>query len=180
MSIPITLPVGAKVRVTENRFTSTFNVPTVNRYDFGTAVNVDVPILRMDPNTVYILERLNFSMNIPEGIFQDSIDEVTKLRVRKKSTRQLVWQNPTPFINYVKNLELYNFVETDQEDDFLIGTFVGKLIQVPETVGKIIITAFVQFNIYEIDSTEWNNYFRSAKRGEGSGIPLRGGDPRNW
>lgn len=179
MSIPIPLPVGSKVFITKTIFTSTFNVPTINRYDFGVAANVDVPILTMAPNTTYLFERVNFSCNIALSSYQDSIDVIPELRIKKQSTNQLVWQNAMPFINYVDNLELYNFVKTDQEDDILMGTFVGSLFQVPATVGKVTISAFISFNVYQITSTDWNNYFDGEKTEEGVGIPLRG-DPRGW
>lgn len=178
MSLPIKLPVTARPTLTSNIFTATWNVPTLNRYDFtNVAGNQNQLVLSMTGSSVYVIERVCFSTSIQEGTFQESIDStisVPRLIFKTLKTGQQVFDRPLPFINYVDNLELLLFQPGDQSDDQIIVTFEAVLNQVPATVSVVTIKAFLQLNIYEVQNTDWiRRFFYNNARTEGD-LKLRG------
>ena len=178
MSLPIKLPVSARPTLTSNIFTATWNAPTINRYDFTNVVgNQNQTVLQMTGSSVYIIERVCFSMSIPEGTFQESIDSavsVPRLIFKTRKTGQQIFDRPLPFINYVDNLELLLFVPGDQSADEIIVTFQAVLNQVPATVSLVTIKAFLQLNIYEVQNTDWiRRFYHSLERPEGD-LRVRG------
>lgn len=178
MSLPITLPVTARPTITQNIFLSTWNNPTLNKYDFtNVAGNVDQTVLRMTGSSVYVIERVCFSLSIPEQNFQESIDSaatVPQLIFKTRKTDHQIFDRPLPFINYVDNLELLMFVPSDQSDDEIIVTFQAVLNQVPATVGIVNIRAFLQLNIYEIQNTAWVRRFYHSRDESRGDLRLRG------
>ena len=163
MSLPVKLPIRARPTITANIFTATWNNPTLNRYDFSNvAGNQNQIVLTMTGSSVYIIERVCFSMTIPEGVFQESIDSavsVPQIKFFTRKTNQQIFARPQPFINYVDNLELLKFINSDQTNDDLLISFECLLNQVPATVGIVTIKAFLQFNIYEVQNTDWVNRY---------------------
>jgi len=181
MSIPIAIPVSAQVIPTVNRFTATFNAPTINRYDFGIAANTDQLILAMENRSIYIIEQVAFSMDIAEADFENSINIVPQIRFTRAVPATQIFQAPLPFANYFDGLNTYMFFSGVGGNDVLQGTFTGILNQVPATVGKLTITANVQLQIYKINDQQWIAKFLDRKNDLGAGLNLRGKrDPRGW
>jgi len=179
MSIPIAIPVSSQVIQTKTIFTATFNAPTNNRYDFGIAANKNVEILELKASSHYIIERTNFSMDISEGEFQQSIDVSPAISIKREVPNQLIFNSPFEYVNFVDNLEMYAFFNTNQDGDLLQGSATGILKQIPATVGVLTIRILLQFNIYKIDNQRWIAHFDSAKGNLGAGLALRGfDDPR--
>lgn len=180
MSLPIKLPVTAKPTITSNIFTATWNVPTVNKYDFNVAGNQNQIIHTMNEYSVYVIERCCFSMSIPEGVFQESIDSATtipQILFTTSKTGQNLFANPQPFINYVDNLELLKFVPCNQLNDSILATLQCVLDQVPATVGIVIIRCFLQLNIYEVQTSDWTRrFYHSIEEARGD-LELRGNSP---
>lgn len=174
MSIPIAIPVSAQVYQTKTVFSATFNTPTINRYDFNSLANRNVDILTLKSRAIYIIERTNFSMNISEENFQDSIVTAPAISIKREVPNQQIYETPFEFVNYVDNLEMYAFFGSGQNEDKLQGTMTGVLQQTP-TFTKMVVNAFLQFNIYKINSQEWIAKFDEAKASLGDGLALRGG-----
>lgn len=178
MALPIKLPVSARPIPTSNIFTSTWNVPTINRYDFTNVVgNQEQTVLQMTGNSIYIIERVCFSMSIPEGVFQESIDSavsVPQLTFKTRKTERQIFDRPLPFINYVDNLELLKYVPGDQSGDELLVTFECVLNGVPATVSIVTIKAFLQLNIYEVQNTDWIRRFYHSQQQPIGDMSLRG------
>lgn len=178
MSLPIKLPVTARPTITSNIFTATWNVPTLNKYDFtSVAGNQNQNVLTLNQYSVYLIERCCFSMSIPEGVFQESIDSaasVPQVLFTTLKTGQNIFANPQPFINYVDNLELLKFVPCDQQDDEILATFQCVLDQVPATVGIVTIRCFLQLNIYEVQASDWTRRFYHSIEETRGDLELRG------
>lgn len=179
MSLPIKLPVTARPTLTSNIFTATWNVPTLNRYDFtAVAGNANQLVLQMTSSSIYIIERCNFSMSIPEGVFQESIDSavsVPQMIFTTQKTGQQIFPKPQPFINYVDNLELLLFVPSNQSQDEIRVSFESVLNQVAATVGIVTIKAFLQLNIYEVQNTDWISRFYNNPESIIGDLKLSGG-----
>jgi len=135
---------------TNNRFAANFNVPTVGQYDYGIAANVDqVVIGSLNPNFVYIIDRVSFSASIPEGVYLESVNTVPTARLRFRNTDYGIYPRPLPGVNYKDNLEWRFFFWTEKKNDALLVTFDGALNQVAATVGVPTIYANLSFVIYE-------------------------------
>lgn len=178
MSLPIKFPVTARPTITQNIFAATWNAPTVGKYDFSNAVaNQDQVVLTMTGSSVYIIERVSFSMSVPEGVFQSSIDSavfVPQLVFKTAKTDVPFFDRPLPFVNYVDNLELLMFIPSDQSGDEIRVTFQGVLDQVPATVGIVTIRAFLQLNIYEVQNSAWTSRFYHSRNESMGDLALRG------
>lgn len=178
MALPIKLPVTARPTLTSNIFTSTWNVPTIGRYDFTNVLgNQNQLVLSMTGSSIYIIERVCFSTSLDEGKFQESIDSaisVPQLLFRTQKTERQIYDRPLPFINYVDNLELLLYVPGNQSRDEIIVTFQCVLNQIPATVSTVTIKAFLQLNIYEVQNTDWiRRFYHSRGKPEGD-MSVRG------
>lgn len=169
MSISLHLPPATIPIQTETRFEANFNAPTVNRYDFNTSANTGVEVLELFRGSIYVLERINFSLDIDEADFKKSIPtdqtnvEVPTLSLRHFKRNQQIWQKPIPFINYVDNLEIVSYVLAAESNDKVIANFRGQLVQVAGTTGDATITAQVQLNWYQVTDTGWYQKFLDTK-----------------
>lgn len=137
---------------TNNRFAAAFNVPTVGQYDFGVAANTNqVVIGRLNPNFVYLIDRVSFGASIPEGVYLESVTNTAtpSARLRFRNTEYGIYPRPLPCINYKDNLEWRFWFWTEKENDALLVSFDGALIQVAATVGIPTIYANLSLVIYE-------------------------------
>lgn len=163
MGLPVKLPVSARPTLTSNIFRSTFNIPTIGRYDFtNVAGNQNQTVLTMTGTSIYVIERVCFSTGIPEGIFQESIDataHVPWLRFKTLKTDHQIFDRPLPFINYVDNLELLLYIPGNQSEDEIQVTFEAVLFQIFPTVSAVNVNAYLQLNIYEVQNDDWVTRF---------------------
>lgn len=137
---------------TNNRFSAQFNNPTAGEYDFGIAANTDqVVIANLNPNFVYLIDRVSFSASIPEGVYLESVTTTAtpSARLRFLNTSYGIYPRPLPGVNYKDNLEWRFFFWTEKANDQLLVTFDGSLQQVAATVGIPWIYANLSFVIYE-------------------------------
>lgn len=177
MSINITIPPNNSFFLqTENQFSATFNAITPGRYDWDGAnplsPNNSVQVLELDPWSIYILERINFTCNIDEGDFKDVqiSGDALNLRLFLGETQNKVHLEPIPFINYLKNLETYMPFYSNEEGDTLRAQFDGNLGTNFNIAGKLVVTALVQFNIYRVQSSEWVKRFKDLKLDSGANL----------
>lgn len=175
MSLHNTIPIRARPIQTATVFTATFNVPTVNRYDFNIAGNTNIRIFPIQERSIYYLDRINFSLDVPEADFKNAIDVIPTLSLKSEKTEVQIFPTAIPFINYVDNLEFQLYWEGEQNKDFLLGTFRGVLKQPPALFGRLELKAQVQLNIYEIRDDWFKKYFKNPKGMEqGEDLAMRG------
>jgi len=179
--ITIEVPVTARGQFTGNIFSAVFNANVLfpNRYHFdGLQKSTIVPLL---PRTVYVLDKIFFSANMPEGVYQEAIDDsigLPQLILTSKSTEQGVLVRPYNFINYVDNQDNILFFRSDQMEDELLGSFKGLFSQPAEIVGLSTMKIFLQLTIFEVSTTSWVEFFEQSGVEQGQKLPLRGSIPR--
>lgn len=154
MSLLNEIPKNSRPIQTESIFTATFNVPTLARYDFGIPANVGVFAHRTNKQSVYYLDRTNFSLDIGEALFKEAIDVSPKVRVVSQETGTQKFQSVIPFINYVDNLA-YTYFYTEPNGRDIQLTLFGSLTQPVGLVGRVTVRALVQLNVYEIVDKSW-------------------------
>lgn len=178
MSIPITIPVGANPIFTSNSFTTTFNAFTVGRYDFTSdPTNQNNVVYTLDPNSIYIIEGITFSMSTPEGDFQRSIDPSLAfplIKLTTLQTQQSLFTNNIPVMNYLNDFEIVLFFHSTQSGDQLLMSFEGLFSQTGSLVGQGVFTAYVQLILYEINSSMWTGKYFDIKTEYGADLNFRG------
>ena len=174
--ITTTIPTGARPVPTANVFQSTFNALSPNRYSF---LKTDVQkAIDFNPHNVYLLDKVSFSASMAEQVYQEAIDtnvSLPRLYFTTKATQGTPkLSRPFNFINYVDNQDMYLFFDQDQKDDELLIGFEGLFTQPPAIAGQLIMEIYIQFVIYEIKATDWNNRFNLPQYNLGEDIPMRG------
>lgn len=174
--ITITIPVDSRGQFTGNIFSAAFNTSTPNRYEFDGAQKSTV--LNMFPNKVYVFDKIFFSANMPEGVYQEAIDDsngLPQLILTSEATQQGVLVAPYNFINYVDNQDNILFFESTQTQNNLEASFSGLFSQPAPIVGLGTMKIFLQMTIFEVGSIKWVNEFGESSPKQGEDIPLRGG-----
>jgi len=178
MSIPITIPVDARPIFTDNTFTTTFNAFTLGRYDFTsdpTAQNQIV--MKLNPDSVYILEGIEFSMDTGETDMHKSRDPAftsPRLRLTTVREQQELFTGGLPVSNYLDDFEIVLFYSSSQRGDFLRCSFEGVYRQRGDLVAQVELSAFLNLIVYEIKSTQWTGKFFDIKRDLGDKLEFRG------
>jgi len=155
MSVIERISVKALPIETNNRFAATFNAPTLGQYDFGVAANTrQVVITPLNPNYVYMIDRVSFSASIDEGVYLRSINTLPQFRLFLTQTQWGVYPRPLPAVNYKDNLEWRFWFWTEKSGENLEVTLTGALNQVAETVGVPTIYANLSFVVYEENNAD--------------------------
>lgn len=167
MSIIKTIPPSSKYIQVDAIFTATFNVPTLNTYDFSIAANENIVLLEpLTPTSIYIIDRYSFSAQTPEGTFLEAINTIPTAQLKKRIDNLQIFQKPIPCINYIDNAESigYFFSKLGAKEqaarDALTITFRGLLNQPASLAGVNTIRALLSFSIYEIIDRNWTQLFR--------------------
>lgn len=178
MSIVLTIPVSSQCFLTANIFSAAWNVITPGRYDFTqTPGNQNQTILAIQPRSIYFIDRVSFSANCPENLFQDAIDptlSLPQIQLRKTRDGQQTYPRKQPFIKFFEGLELNQFFESRQADDILTGSMEAVMTQPAGLIGKDPLQFYVQFTIYQISDQSWLQNFYSLKTDLGEGLQVRG------
>jgi hypothetical protein len=164
MAIQWQIPKLSRFLQAANRFTATFNVPTLARYDFGIPANARQLVIPTQGNTVYMVERINFGATAGEGDYLAAIDPTDSpiLILSQAINPQRIYRYPIPLVNYIDNQETSAWFFSDKSGDSIQITMTGKLSQTPALVGVPAIVAAVSLNIYEITNLQWVEKFRSG------------------
>lgn len=157
------IPHQARFLTTTNRFSSNFGtVPGKYSFTAEPACRNQV-LLTLAPSTVYFINTLSFGGNISEELYFDAISEFPLLYVRMRSNGQMIYEKPLPITNYFDGNEASAFVISDTANDAVLLTLTGVLNQTAPLVGVDPVTIQVQFNIFAIDSSYYQNAFRDGQ-----------------
>lgn len=159
-----TIPKSSNYLQTVTRFTANFNVPSPGQYNFEVAGNTGVAILDINPHSVYIIDKINFSTTAPEEVYFSAINTIPTATLRKSKDAGVIYQRPLPLVSYLKANEAIAYFWTRQNADTLIVDFHGILDQPAPLVGVASITAQLQLDIYQIMDENWCQLFRAATR----------------
>lgn len=160
MSISYQIPVQSRYVPTATVFTAVFNANPLNpgKYDFSYsgAGNTDVQVLDLQPDTIYLIERISAGGNLTEGQYLESIDTFCTVRIKQLQQKKMVYQFPVPINSYFDGQEAACWINTQKGGDKLILTFEGVLNQLPSMVGIASAKISIALNIFAIDSAYFN------------------------
>lgn len=186
MAISVTIPVKSFPLITYNVFNAVYNTPVANgTYQWNIAANQNVPILDLYANSAYIIERVNFSLNIPVDSFQSNLVPNLEPRIQlslESTPGKQIFQQRQPFITYLNNFSILQYFMTGQADDRLLASFTGALYQDGSIAGKNDINALVQFNIYRVTSVAWVKKYIDQQENLGDNLSTMGRRlrPSHW
>lgn len=173
MSVIKEIPKDSRIIQSVNLFTATFNNPTIGSYDFGVAANVGQTVIRMRPQSIFLLEKMSFSANIDEGDFLEAVTTTPQFLLRRLIDGQSVFYKPIPIVSYIDGEDEIAYTWTKERvgtpgnqdnPDELIVDFTGVLAQTAALVGRATIRAQVTFKFYEIINSTWVKRFRGIEQ----------------
>lgn len=163
MSIKYQIPTQSRFIATSTIFSAVFNAVTPAKYDFAnTTANQNVIVLRLQPGTIYLIERLSVGGNITESQFLESIDTFPVLTIKRSSSRESVYSQGIPIVHYFDGLECAAWVHSDKNDDDLTLSLSGLLSQLPSMIGILTARIQVSLSIYAIESSYFSGSFRDV------------------
>lgn len=164
MSISYQIPTQSRYVPTATIFSAGFNANPLNpgKYDFSYtgAGNADVQVLDLQPDTVYLIERISAGGNLTESQYLESIDTFCTLRIKQLQKKKMVYQFPVPINSYFDGQEAACWISTQKGGDKLILTFEGVLNQLPSMIGIATAKISIALNIFAIDSAWFNAAFQ--------------------
>lgn len=168
VSISWKIPRSARYIATANIFSAAFNVPALGQYDFGVAGNQNAVVLPLQPNSVYLLERMSVSGDISEENYTDALDLSVADRLPRLSLRRLldgasVYETPLMLPGYVSQQESSAWVLSARSGDALTATLTGRLNQTAPLVGRAFVRLTVSFSVYAIESTIYMRAFLDSQ-----------------
>jgi len=176
MSLVVQIPPYTQFLQPVRRFYAAFNLPTVNKYDFGRVENANQNFLPVKKQHLYLFDKFSFSSSMKEGVFLKAVDTLngepsTKVSIRIPSQHnKLINRNKIPLINYIDNSDTQIYAYAEQ-DDILTATMEGVLSQPVELNGEATIYCQLTCNVYEIRNKSWiDNYLKRTKDGQGENL----------
>lgn len=171
-----TNPNGSRVRYPVKRFSAPF---ALGQYDFAQAGNTDVVLTKLQANSIYCIERINFFAQVAEGVWLESMDtEVNFPAFRlhyQNDDSNSIYPEPVRCVNYLDNAEQLIFFWSTREEENLLITFSGIVNQVAGMVGIDPLLAEVNFTMYQITDQAWNKAFIEARGVAPLGSHIMGG-----
>lgn len=167
MSINYQVPTQSRYIPTSTVFTAVFNANPLNpgKYDFTvpSAGNQNIDVLKLQPGTIYLIERISAGGNITEQEYLAAINVFPSVAIRRKIKKEMVYMRPIPINNYFDGQEAGCWIHSDKSDDVLTMSFQGVLDQIASLVGVAEVKIQISLNIFAIDSAWFNGAFRDEQ-----------------
>jgi len=163
MSIQNVIPLNpnaVRVRYPVMRFSAPF---VAGQYDFAQAGNTNQSLLKMQANSIYLIERISFFAQCGESDWLLGMDTVANfpaffLRYKYDDAHSL-FPEPVRCANFKQNEEQSVYFWSTRENEELLISFTGIVNQVAGMVGIDPLLVEVNFTLYQIINEKWNRGF---------------------
>jgi hypothetical protein len=161
--IPVN-PNSTRVRYPVKRFSAPL---LLGAYNYGIPANTDQLLLKMQANSVYLLERFSFFAQSSESDWLESMGaEIDfpsyRIHYRYDDSNSLLAE-PVRCVNYVDNAEQLVFFRSTREGEELLISFSGIVNQVAGMVGLDPLLCQVNFTLYQVTDSHWITRFINPK-----------------
>lgn len=157
------IPSNSRYRDRSVRFTATFNVPTLGRYNFAVAANTGVLLMPLSTFPVYLVDSIYVSATVDEAAFVQALDaDLVRVQLRRSSDGQAVFSEPVPTVKYAEGQTCAAYFQGAQQQDALVIDCLGQLTQPAPLIGVAAITLQVGFRIYEITDNDWITRYKAG------------------
>lgn len=175
MSVIYQIPHTARFLSPAAGFIAPFNTVEIGKYSFNSTINKTVPVLKMEPNTIYLIERISWGASIPSEIYSGRMDGAPpRLALKTKIAQDLIFAIPYSLANYTNDSPFVAWYKNDLADDEIQAEVTGTLKQSSELVGINSITLSASFAIYAINDARFSEQFRGVLSSN-VGEQVRGG-----
>lgn len=167
MSIIYPIPHKAHFQPTGN----IFSAPFTGIYDFNIPANQNQTLIKLNPNTVFLLDNFSFAGNISKEDFLSALDlsNLPTVTIRKKSDSSVVYDKPIVLTQFYEDKTASAFLQSQAANDEALITFSAKLNQIAPLIGIDPLLLSLSFNIFYIDSNDYNAAFADSIDKEFSG-----------
>jgi hypothetical protein len=180
MSLSFSVPQSARYIAANYVFTGVFNPPSApGQFDFGPPTQNGTLLYPFQPQTVYLLERIAVSGDIPSEDYNGALDLTdvptiyVKRRIIPSNASDLVYVKGIPVAEYSDSRECSAFITTDKGGDALCLCMSGKLNMTPALLGRTQVNINIRFDIFAIDERTYNTLYKSRT----TVGPIPGGRP---
>lgn len=160
MSIQYPIPHKAVFHTTSNVFSAAFT----GIYDFNTAGNTAQTLLKLIPNTIYLIDNFNFAGNVSKEDYLSAIDlnNIPTLTIKKKNDKGIVYDKPIILTQFYEDKTASAFIKSQQDGDEAQITFSAKFFQTANLIGLNPFMLTISFNIFYIDDNTYNKTFADS------------------
>lgn len=126
--------------------------------------NLNIEIVKLDSNSVYLIDSIQIGGNIPGDVYNESIYSRPYFTLKKSVSGESVLPYPLYITNFNEQRPLNLFVQSTKGNESLNLDFYGTLRQTSDLLGFLSVKISLTFNIYAIDSNIYNReYLDSGK-----------------
>lgn len=175
MSVIYQIPHTARFLSPSVQFTAPFNTVEIGKYSFTSPINSAVPVLKMEPNTIYLIERISWGASISAENYAGAMDIApAKLALKTKIAGDLIFSMPYSLANFSNDSPFVAWYKNDLSGDEIQAEVTGNLLQTSELVGINSIILSASFAIYAINDARFSENFRGVLSSN-VGQQVRGG-----
>ena len=166
MSLSFQVPQSARYIPTVNVFAAPFNDPSApGQFNFAAAPQNVVALSPLQPNTVYLIERIAVGGDIASEDYFAAQFTVPQLFIRKRAGNAAIPENvyttPLPLVGFSDSQECAAFVTSDKGGDALLLGISGILNMTPALLGRGAVQLHIRLDIFAIDERTYNTLFKS-------------------
>jgi len=165
MSIIYQIPHTARFFSPRVEFTAAFNVPLIGSYSFDVAANQNKTLLEVKENSIYLIERINWSASVGSEVWTGSLDPLTipEIVIKGKIDEALIFPKPFSLANYASDAPFVAWYICNRSNDALQISAAGAIKQIAATIGVPEISIVLSFSIYAVEGvTDFNTAFRGV------------------
>jgi len=122
-------------------------------------------VFEIQKNCLYLIERVSFCSTLPEDHFLRLLDNnnLPRIDLFKEKNSFRIFNDKMLLTNYRRESDISSFCNGDDDDDFLMAKFYGKLRSSADTVGYDRIDLILSFTVFCLDQ----NTIVDSVRGKG-------------
>lgn len=119
-------------------------------------------LMSFNSNTVYLIDNISVASSLPENYFIESLQaaQFPALKFRRVTANELLSPQPIEISQHYREKTISQYVDCNKERDGLNLEIIGRLNQIPYTIGLTEIYLSVSCGIYEIDLDTANKFYR--------------------
>jgi hypothetical protein len=162
MSLQYAIPKTATYLPTSNQFTAAFNVPTPGLYDFNAAGNLNRPVLAMNTNAIYLINRITVGGTISQETYLANLVTLPFMQLRFFKESQRIYPLSIPLNQFIDGQEAVAWFWTDKDGESITMSIpTGQLAQDAELVGVPDIKLNISLSIFEITDNGFIQDFKN-------------------
>jgi hypothetical protein len=166
MALSIQLPLQATQYIpTSTSFNAPFNTDVTGKYSFNNlSSNLNVPVLKLEFGSYYLIERMFISGNLTAEDYLSSVDDpltIPKLQIKRVKDSVCSHVSQIPVVQFTINREAPIYIKSDKLDDYITLSLTGVVSQLPQTVGLDPIIITIGLSVYQINEKFFNQGLRT-------------------